>query len=295
MRWSLRDAICAIPKTPKAALAFERALSLCPSPAPGSHLRGLTNGKISTNVRFFLIPQTVPEPLSLATVASSRIPARARKGELTRAAILEAALAIARRDGMEGLTIGLLAERLGMSKSGVFAHFGSREDLQLAVLEEYAARFIERVLRPAVRNVRGLPRVRAIVDRWLALLAEEIEAGCILIGGASEYDDRPGPLHDALAAIITSWKVELVRALEQAKACGHLRAEVDLEQMVFEIYGLMLMLHQDARLLHGKDSVRRARWGLQRILDDARADSRNASGRRKIAPRQKPGKTNKVN
>jgi len=235
------------------------------------------------------------EPISHSVTASGRAPARARKGELTRAAILEAALAIARRDGMEGLTIGLLAERLGMSKSGVFAHFGSREDLQLAVLEEYAARFVERVLRPAVRSARGLPRVRAIVDRWLALLAEELEAGCILIGGASEYDDRPGPLHDALAAIITSWKVELLRALEQAKACGHLRPSVDLEQMVFEIYGLMLMLHQDARLLHGKDSMRRARLGLQRILDDARADARYAVGRHNIAPGQRAAKTNKVN
>jgi len=235
--------------------------------------------------------------LALAARAprAAPLPARGRKGELTRAAILEAALTIARRDGMEGLTIGLLAERLGMSKSGVFAHFGSREDLQLAVLNEYAARFVELVLRPAVRSARGLPRVRSIVDRWLALLAEELEAGCILIGGASEYDDRPGPLHDALAAIITSWKGELVRALEQAKACGHLRRDVDLEQMVFEIYGLMLMLHQDARLLHGKDSVRRARCGLQRILDDARSDAWDAADRRKFALRQKSPKSIKTN
>jgi len=237
----------------------------------------------------------VPESLFPATPTLSRPSARGRKGELTRAAILEAALGIAQRDGMEGLTIGLLAERLGMSKSGVFAHFGSREDLQLAVLQEYAARFVKRVLRPAVRSARGLPRVRAIVDRWLALLAEELEAGCILIGGASEYDDRPGPLHDALAAIITSWKGELVRALEQAKACGHLRRDVDLEQMVFEIYGLMLMLHQDARLLHGKDSVRRARWGLQRILDNARSQARGSAGRRKSAPVHKAGKANHAN
>jgi len=224
---------------------------------------------------------------------AARSPTRARKGELTRAAILEAALAIARRDGMEGLTIGLLAERLGMSKSGVFAHFGSRGDLQLAVLNEYAARFVERVLRPAVRSARGLPRLRAIVDRWLALLAEELEAGCILIGGASEYDDRPGPLHDTLAAIVTSWKGELLRALEQAKDCGHLRLDVDCEQMVFEIYGLMLMLHQDARLLHGKDSVRRARCGLQRLLDDARAAApAAAAGPRRSAARS-AGRTNK--
>jgi AcrR family transcriptional regulator len=224
---------------------------------------------------------------------ATRSPTRGRKGELTRAAILEAGLAVARRDGMEGLTIGLLAERLGMSKSGVFAHFGSREDLQLAVLNEYAARFVERVLRPAVRSARGLPRLRAIVDRWLALLAEELEAGCILIGGASEYDDRPGPLHDTVAAIVTSWKGELVRALEQAKVCGHLRANVDCEQMVFEIYGLMLMLHQDARLLHGKDSVRRARSGLQRLLDDARADAPAAAAVARRNSAQSAGKTNK--
>jgi AcrR family transcriptional regulator len=195
---------------------------------------------------------------------------------VTRAAILDAAMAIARRDGLEGLTIGGLAERLGMSKSGVFSHFGSREELQLAVLREYALHFVDRVLRPAVRTARGLPRLQAIVDRWLLLLAEEIEAGCILIGGASEYDDRPGPLHDALAAIVTSWKSELVRALEQARDCGHLRADIDCEQMVFEIYGLMLMLHQDARLLHGKDSLRRARCGLRRLIDDTRTPAARA-------------------
>jgi len=206
--------------------------------------------------------------------------ARSRKGDLTRAAILDAALAIARREGLEGLTIGALAERLAMSKSGVFAHFGSREDLQLAVLRQYAVLFVDAVLRPAVRAERGLPRFRAIVERWLALLAEELEAGCILIGGASEYDDRPGPLRDALAAIVISWKAELLRALEQARQCGDLRPDTDCEQMVFEIYGLMLMLHQDARLLRGKDSMRRARSGLQRLLDGTTVPRRAAAARR---------------
>jgi len=198
-------------------------------------------------------------------------PSRGRKGDLTRAAILDAALAICGRDGLEGLTIGALAERLGMSKSGVFAHFGSREDLQLAVLREYALRFVDLVLRPAVQSPRGLPRLEAIVERWLALLAEEIESGCLLIGGASEYDDRPGPLRDTLAGIVSAWKAELVHALEQAQACGHLRADLDCHQIVFEIYGLMLMLHQDARLLRGKDSLRRARAGLERLIAGARA------------------------
>jgi len=213
-----------------------------------------------------------PERRPNRGAAEVETPARSRKGEITRAAILDTALALARRDGLEGLTIGLLSERMGMSKSGVFAHFGSREDLQLAVLREYANRFVETVLRPAIRAERGLPRVRAIVDQWLALLAEEIEAGCILVGGASEYDDRPGPLRDALAAIVISWKSELLRALDQARACGDLRPDTDCEQMVFEIYGLMLMLHQDARLLRGKDSILRARKGLQRLIETNASD-----------------------
>ena len=193
-----------------------------------------------------------------------------RKGPATRAAIIEAALALARRAGLEGLTIGVLAEQLGMSKSGVFAHFGSREDLQLAVLKQYAARFIDTVLRPAVARPRGLARLRALLENWLALLAEEIAAGCILIGGASEYDDRPGPLHDALVEIVEGWKDELLRAIVQAQQSGDLIAGADAGQMVFEIYGLMLMLHQDARLLHTRDAVQRARAGLERLIESAR-------------------------
>jgi AcrR family transcriptional regulator len=233
-------------------------------------------------------------PRGAAAVAA---PQRSRKGDLTRAAIVDAALAVARRDGLEGLTIGVLAERLGMSKSGVFAHFGSREDLQLAVLREYAERFVDIVLRPAVRAERGLPRLRAIVDRWLALLAEELEAGCILIGGASEYDDRPGPLRDALAAIVMSWKAELLRALEQARQCGDLRPDTDCEQMVFEIYGLMLMLHQDARLLRGKDSMRRARDGLRRLFEASATGGPQApvAARKTATPRRKAAAASKNN
>ncbi|HEV3020563.1 MAG TPA: TetR/AcrR family transcriptional regulator [Burkholderiaceae bacterium] len=212
------------------------------------------------------------ESASLPTRAGSDAPAprSARKGEVTRAAIIEQALAIARREGLEGLTIGALAERLDMSKSGVFSHFGSREELQLAVLKHYAARFVEAVLQPAVARPRGLPRLLALLENWLVLLAEEIEAGCILIGAASEYDDRPGPLHDALVAIVEGWKGELLRAIRLAQSEGHLDRGADPHQMVFEIYGLMLMLHQDARLLRSSQSVQRARVALARLIDAAR-------------------------
>jgi len=193
-----------------------------------------------------------------------------RKGVLTRNAIVEAALLAASRDGLEGLTIGTLAEQMRMSKSGVFAHFGSREELQLAVLKEYVNRFVAEVLRPAVRKPRGLPRLEAILQRWVAFLAREMTRGCIMIGGAFEYDDVPGLLRDEMVSIITGWKGELTKAIRQAAAEGHLRAGVDAHQLVFEIYGLMLAMHQDARLLRSADSAKRARAGLRRLFDAAR-------------------------
>ena len=202
---------------------------------------------------------------------------RPRKGEMTRAAIVEQALEIAARDGLEGLTIGVLADRMEMSKSGVFAHFGSREELQLAVLKEYVRRFVEDVLRPAVAKPRGLPRLEAILERWIAFLAREIDLGCIMIAGAIEYDDRPGPQRDAMVKIITGWKAELLKAIRQAVREGHLRSDTDAVQMVFEAYGLVLAMHQDARLLRSADSVRRARAGVRRMLDDARATGAPAS------------------
>lgn len=220
-------------------------------------------------------------PLPVPTDAALDAPAtplrerlRPRKGELTRAAIVEAALAIARRQGLEGLTIGDLAAQMRMSKSGVFAHFGSREELQRAVLAAYARHFVDAVLRPAVRRPRGLPRLRAILENWLALLAREIEQGCLMIGGSIEYDDRPGPMRDAVVEIIRGWTAELLRAIDEAKATGELRPDVDAEQLAFEIYGLVLGFHQSARLLRAADSTRRARAGLQRLLADAMAPAR---------------------
>lgn len=192
---------------------------------------------------------------------------RLRKGEATRAAILDAALQVAGREGLEGLTIGVLADGLKMSKSGVFAHFGSREELQLAVLNEYAVRFVADVLKPAVVQPRGLPRLRTMLENWLKLLGRELEQGCLMIAGASEYDDREGSLHDAMVRIVTGWKAELLEAIEQARSAGHLLKSADAEQLAFEIYGLMLAAHQDARLLRSRDGLKRARSGLARLLD----------------------------
>ena len=237
--------------------------------------------------------------MPIATALSSIATAlRPRKGDQTRAAIVDAALETASREGLEGLTIGTLADQMHMSKSGVFAHFGSREDLQLAVLKAYVSRFIDEVLRPAVRKPRGLPRLEAILDRWVAFLARELTRGCIMIAGAVEYDDRPGPQRDAMVAIITGWKAELLKAIRQAVAEGHLSASVDAPQMVFEIYGLMLAMHQDARLLRSADSAKRARAGLRRLLASAtqatrtKSKNRASAARKRTAPPQpQPGRS----
>lgn len=226
----------------------------------------------------------MPIAAALSTLATVLRP---RKGDQTRAAIVDTALAIASRDGLEGLTIGTLADQMQMSKSGVFAHFGSREDLQLAVLKEYVRRFVDEVLRPAVKKPRGLPRLEAILDRWVAFLARELTRGCIMIAGAVEYDDRPGPQRDAMVAIIAGWKAELLKAIRQSVAEGHLRSSVDASQMAFEIYGVMLAMHQDARLLRSADSAKRARAGLRRLIGDASAASgptRSVSSRRRAKP-----------
>jgi AcrR family transcriptional regulator len=233
----------------------------------------------------------MPIASALSTIATALRP---RKGDQTRAAIVEAALAMASRDGLEGLTIGTLADQMRMSKSGVFAHFGSREDLQLAVLKEYVGRFVDEVLRPAVKKPRGLPRLEAILDRWVAFLARELTRGCIMIAGAVEYDDRPGPLREAMVSIITGWKAELLKAIRQAMAEGHLKSSVDAPQMVFEIYGLMLAMHQDARLLRSADSAKRARAGLRRLLDSARTAKGPAQiPTRRTAPRASAARTTK--
>ena len=193
-----------------------------------------------------------------------------RKGELTRAAILDVALELSSRDGLEGLTIGVLADRMNMSKSGVFAHFGSREDLQLEVVKLYHHRFEQEVFFPSVREPRGLPRLQSMFDRWLARVSVEIASGCIYISGAVEYDDRPGPIREELVKMVQAWQGALQRAARQAIDVGHLRPDADADQLVYEMYGLILALHHDARFLRMPGSVDRARRGFERLIENYR-------------------------
>jgi AcrR family transcriptional regulator len=207
-----------------------------------------------------------------------------RKGEQTRAAIVEAALELAGRDGLEGLTIGLVADRMRMSKSGVFAHFGSREDLQIAVHKEYEKRFVEDVLLPSLNEPRGLPRLEAMYGRWIDRISLEIASGCIYVSGAVEYDDRPGPIRDELVGMIRSWQTELMRAIKQAIEVGHLRADTDALQLIFVIQGLVLSVHYNARLMHNKDSITRGRAGFTQLINAHRAPAQSPV---RLAPRNR--------
>ena len=189
-----------------------------------------------------------------------------QKGQQTRAAILDAALALASHMGLEGLSIGALAEVTQMSKSGVFAHFGSREELQISVIREYHARFEEEVFFPSVGLPRGLPRLRGLFERWVRRVSVEIDSGCIYISGAVEFDDRPGPVRDALAQMVQAWHAALARAIHIAVEAGELRADTDPQQLLFEMHGLILALHHDARFLRNTGALDRARAGFERLL-----------------------------
>lgn len=189
------------------------------------------------------------------------------KGQQTKAVIVEAALGLASQIGLEGLSIGALAEITGMSKSGVFAHFGSREELQISVVREYHARFEREIFYPALAIERGLPRLQALFDRWMVRTSTEIDSGCIYISGAVEFDDRTGPVRDALVTSVSSWQDALRRAVELAQKEKHLLSGLDPQQIAFEIHGLILALHYEARFLRRTGAMQRAREGFARLIE----------------------------
>jgi AcrR family transcriptional regulator len=189
------------------------------------------------------------------------------KGEQTRVAILDEALKIASRLGLEGLTIGSLADATGMSKSGLFAHFGSREDLQLAVLEHAAQRYGELVFVPVLKIERGLPRLRALFERWLDWTLESgLPGGCIMISAAIEYDDRPGPIRDAAIANQHRGNAITKKAVRLAIEEGHLGPDTDPEQISFEMLGTVLASHNHRRLLGDKEARKRALTAFDELI-----------------------------
>ncbi len=204
-----------------------------------------------------------PDSSSAPASAGNRV---LHKGRQTRTAILDAALGLASHMGLEGLSIGALAEMMQMSKSGVFAHFGSREELQISVIREYHQRFEHEVFYPSINLARGLPRLAALFEHWVRRVSVELDSGCIYISGAIEFDDRPGPVRDALASMVQTWQDALRRAIDIAISEGHLRADTDADQLLFEVHGLILALHHDARFLRNPNAIARGRKGFDRVI-----------------------------
>jgi AcrR family transcriptional regulator len=197
-----------------------------------------------------------------------------RKGEKTRGAILDEALRVASERGFEGLTIGRLAETLDLSKSGLFAHFSSKEGLQLQTLERAAERFTEVVVRPALAAASGEPRVRALFERWLEWPRRVRQpGGCIFVAAAAELDDRPGPVRDRLVELQRGWLASLARAARRAQEVGHFRRDLDPDQFAFEQHGIALSWHWHARLVRDPRAMERARNAFERLILDARVRS----------------------
>ncbi len=189
------------------------------------------------------------------------------KAEETRAAIVDAALTMAQEIGLEGLTIGSVADQAGLSKSGVFSRIGSREELQIAVLKEYERRFAEQVVVPALREPRGLARLRATWQRWLEWSRSGLGGrGCLFISGAVEYDDRPGAVRDALLTGLAELRKQLARMVRQAIDLGELKSDTDPEQFAFELYAIILAMHNDDRLFRDGRAHTRAGTAFEHVV-----------------------------
>jgi AcrR family transcriptional regulator len=192
---------------------------------------------------------------------------KTERSELTLAAILDTSLAMAAADGLDSLTIGEVAKRLGLSKSGVFSRVGSREALQSAVIDEYGRRFLQDVFTPAMREPRGLPRLNAIMRLWLQRARDvEIRSGCLYCAGAFEFDDREGPLRDLLLSHVLRWRAALKRTVLQAIEAGHLLADLDPDQLVFELDGLFVSLMREARFLRDPRAADRCWTAYERLI-----------------------------
>lgn len=192
------------------------------------------------------------------------------KGDQTRVRILRHAMRVASRDGLEGLSIGELAAALDMSKSGLFAHFGSKEELQLEVLRTASREFEETVVRPALKAPRGVPRLRQLFENWIDwATAPQRRGGCIFAGAAFELDDRPGPARDYLVEAEKQLLHTLTRTVELGIESGALRPGLDCELLAFQVHSILLGFHHARRLLRMRGAEAMARRAFEQLMADA--------------------------
>lgn len=194
--------------------------------------------------------------------------AKTQKSEMTRTAIIGAGIDLAAAEGLEAITLQAVADRIGLSKSGVFSRIGSREALQKAVIEEFGRRFLADVFVPAMQQPKGLPRLNEIVRRWIVRTRDvEVQQGCIYTAGAFELDDKEGELRNTLLQEVTRWRAALRRTVLQAIEAGHLQPDTDPEQLVSEISSLSIGLLHDARFLRDPRAAERAQASWERLIN----------------------------
>ena len=194
------------------------------------------------------------------------------KGDETKGAVLGSAISLASTLGLEGITIGKLAEHVGMSKSGLFAHFSSKENLQVAILEEAIARFVSLVLSPALKKPRGEPRLRALFERWLEWSKVDfLPGGCIFVTAMVELDDRPGPARDKLVASQKDWVDTIAHAARIGVEEKHFRKDLDCVQLAHEIFSIAYGYHFLRRIGDPAEAEKRSRAAFEHILEHARA------------------------
>ena len=191
------------------------------------------------------------------------------KGDVTKGVILDDAMQLASRVGLKAMSIGSLAEHTAMSKSGLFAHFRSKEQLQLDVLERAHRRFVDLVVRPALSAPRGIARLQALFDGWLGW-AESLAGGCLFVSAAAELDDQPGPVRDSLVRSELDWLELLSTVARTAIAEGQFRPEVDPEQFAYELHALTLAHQHASRLLRDQRAAERSRRAFDALINAAR-------------------------
>ena len=193
------------------------------------------------------------------------------KGERTRQSILERAVDLASLEGLEGLTIGRLADELKMSKSGLFAHFGSKEELQIAVIQTAAQRYIQEIYGDALAQPRGFPRLLAICDAWLSYIRRGVfPGGCFFAAASFEFDGRPGPVRDLIRKLMNDWLGALDRAIRMAQDEGHLARDVDASQLAFELNALFFGANFSLHLLGDQEALDRADRAVRSRLEALR-------------------------
>jgi AcrR family transcriptional regulator len=234
---------------------------------------GLRNSKkLSQNERsfyLFLLCYTARMAASAKALSKSPAPRRQARGLRTRETILERAVDISSVHGLDGLTVGHLADALHMSKSGLFAHFGSKEELQLATIDTARRIFIERVVRPALAAPKGMPRLWKLIHLWISYVEKRVfSGGCFFTAASFEFDSRRGPVRDRIALVMREWMDVLTRAVQEAQRAGHIAAKIDATSLAHELHAIAIGAH----------------WAEQ-LLDDRRAYARSLTITRKMLAR----------